>query len=292
MKLEKIITLANAVVKPQFMAMERSLRATGCDLPLWVIPYDENLFELPPNAHWWREPALLSWIESQHLFKMCNKYQCFLTDNYQYVDSDIIFFRNPLEVLAPVQGFISSCTHWNNPDHTYNPQSKAYFQSKSTTWQKDIFNAGQFACDRVLYSLDSLIATCEGDFRDTLIRDINLYKDQVAINLLVGLSGVPVVNLTLPPYNMQSTWAGDYREKGFEAAYWSNPQTAPYLAHWAGIAIYDELAINEYFYQHLSEREKKTWEAQVEQAFLDSKKLSLEQAKNKLRRVKKALQSI
>ena len=33
--------------------MERSLRAVGCDLPLLVIPYDEDLFELPPNAEWW-----------------------------------------------------------------------------------------------------------------------------------------------------------------------------------------------------------------------------------------------
>ena len=37
MKLEKVITLANWRVRLQFKAMERSLRATGCDLASWAL---------------------------------------------------------------------------------------------------------------------------------------------------------------------------------------------------------------------------------------------------------------
>ena len=39
MKLEKIITLASAPVRLRLLAMVRSLRAVGCQLPVWVIPY-------------------------------------------------------------------------------------------------------------------------------------------------------------------------------------------------------------------------------------------------------------
>jgi hypothetical protein len=51
MKIEKIITLANNKVRLRFLAMERSLRATGCQLPLLVIPYDDKLFELPGGKY-------------------------------------------------------------------------------------------------------------------------------------------------------------------------------------------------------------------------------------------------
>lgn len=44
MKIDKIITMANKTVRLQFLAMERSLRSTGCTLPIWVIPFDNNTF--------------------------------------------------------------------------------------------------------------------------------------------------------------------------------------------------------------------------------------------------------
>jgi hypothetical protein len=47
MKLQKIITMASSAVEIPFLAMERSLRASGCQLPIWVIPYNEKIFDLP-----------------------------------------------------------------------------------------------------------------------------------------------------------------------------------------------------------------------------------------------------
>ena len=119
MKIDKIITLASADVQWQFMAMERSLRACGCDLPLLVIPYDDQkTFDLPANASWWKMDEVMSWLQQYNTFPALRKYQCLLTDNYQYVDSDIVFLRNPQEVLAGQKGFITSCGHWNNTGHT------------------------------------------------------------------------------------------------------------------------------------------------------------------------------
>src|SRR5437764_440818 len=56
MKLERIITLANRKFRVRFAAMERSLRAVGCALPISVIPYDNERFDLPKNSEWWECP--------------------------------------------------------------------------------------------------------------------------------------------------------------------------------------------------------------------------------------------
>ncbi|WBL26389.1 putative nucleotide-diphospho-sugar transferase [Zunongwangia sp. HGR-M22] len=292
MKLEKIITLANAHVKIQFSAMERSLRATGCNLPIWVIPFNDDKFDLPNNSFWWEENQLIEWAKENNIFEMCRKYQCFFTQNYQYVDSDIIFIRNPEEVLKNYEGFISSCTHWNNPDHTYNAQTKQYFKSKSTIWQNSIFNAGQFACDKALYTLEGLKETSSGTFKETLLDKINIYKDQVAINLLVSLSNVKVTNLTLPPTNMQSTWAGDYVESNFEELYWRDEDHKPYIIHWAGVPKFLKLPVNKYFTKFLNPREYKEWLDYIAKEEQQNKNISLRNFKIKIHRFKKALESV
>ena len=292
MKLDKIITLANRHVKVQFTAMERSLRATGCNLPIWVIPFNDEKFDLPDNSFWWEEKEMIKWTKENHIFEMCRKYQCFLTHNYQYVDSDIIFLRNPQEVLKDHSGFISSCTHWNNPDHTYNSQSKEYFKSKSTTWQKSVFNAGQFACDRAIYTLKSLKETCLGEFRKTLLDEINIYKDQVAMNLLVSLSNTKVTNLTLPPTNMQSTWAGDYVEDNLEELYWNIEEDKPYILHWAGVPKFIKLPVNKYFLKFLNPQELEEWNDYISKEERQSKNISFRNFKIKIRRFKKAIESV
>src|SRR6478609_7478064 len=104
MQLEKIISLANENTRLRFLAMERSLRATGCTLPLWVIPYDDNRFELPPNAIWWQIDNIITWLEGKMASKPKRKYQCMLEGNYQFVDADVIFLKNPETALANLSG--------------------------------------------------------------------------------------------------------------------------------------------------------------------------------------------
>ena len=101
MTLEKIITLANKAVQLRFTIMVRSLRATGCQLPVYVIPYDDHKFDLPENCFWLENEEIFSWLDSFNAFRACRKYLCFLEENYQFVDSDIVFLRNPAEVLEP-----------------------------------------------------------------------------------------------------------------------------------------------------------------------------------------------
>ena len=91
--------------------------------------------------------------------------------------------------------------------------------------------------------------------------ETNLYKDQPAINLLVNMTNVSIQNLTLPPYNMQSTWAGDYT--GEYERYWKNETEKPYLIHWAGCSMNDSKPINQLFTRFLSEEEKETWKKQA-----------------------------
>jgi hypothetical protein len=260
MKLEKIISLANRNVRLRFLAMERSLRANGCSLPLWVIPYDDQRFDLPPNARWWELPDIRSLLAEHRAHPMTGKYQCFTTANYQYVDSDVIFLRNPEEVLAEQQGFITSCGHWGNPDHTYTEASLKVLKNKSTCWQTLVFNAGQFACDRALYRGEDLRERCRDPrYVDTCLKFP--FHDQPGTVLLVNLSEVPIHNLTLPPVSMESTWAGSYPDEHFEA-YWKDTSRKPYLIHWAGVAFAD-LPINRLFTNYLTDEERREWDEEA-----------------------------
>ena len=260
MKICKIITLANKAVKLRFLAMERSLRATGCQLPLLVIPYDDNLFELPDGSTWWEVPEITNWLKANNAHPVMRKYQCFTTENYQFVDSDICFLRNPEAVLEPYEGFITSCGHWRDPSHTLTPDSHRWITQRSTVWQQQVFNTGQFACDRVLYTPDHLIKTAmDPQFSGTCVHWI--HNEQPGLNWLIWLSKVQITNLTLPSLSMESTWAGDY--PGHYEQYWADPERKPYLIHWAGTGMDIPRPINQIFYDFLTPEEKIEWDAQV-----------------------------
>ena len=272
MKLDKIITLANKSTELRFLAMERSLRSTGCTLPLWVIPYDDNKFDLPEGATWWEVPEIINWLNEFKNKNVYKKYQCLITANYQFVDADVVFLKNPETALFNHTGFITSCGHWHNPSQTFTTESLSYLESKSTTWQKNIFNTGQFACDRPLYeNFDVLKATIlRSDVINTCLDFIS--HEQPGINYLVNLCNVPITNLTLPPVNMQSTWAGDYKNDQFNK-YWLDDATKPYLIHWAGCKMDINRPIDQLFLQNLTQQERIDWDNQLEQSVKNSKKL-------------------
>lgn len=251
MKLEKIITLASEQVRIPFLAMVRSLREVGCNLPIWVIPYDDNKFELPENCRWWEILEISEWLQARNQANLLKKYQALTEANYQFVDSDVIFLQNPEEILSNHNGFITSCGHWHNPDHSLTPESEKVFMSLSTTWQKWTFNSGQFACDQQLYSAKELIGLISNQYPDTFQK---CQVDQPSINLATVLSGVKISNLTLPPYNMESTWAGDYLDRDHELNF--NTNTSPYLIHWAGTPILSDKSINNVFFKYITPEEK------------------------------------
>ena len=260
MKLEKIVSLGNLKTRIPLLAMIRSLRATGCHLPVLVIPYDNDRFELPENCLWWENSSFKQWLEQNtvpgHARGVMRKYQCLLEDFYQFVDTDIIFLRNPEEVLLPVAGFVTSCLHWSNPEHTYTLESRALLRAASTLWCARVFNSGQFACDRPLFTLESLAAAATSSSNRKTVLD-NPHHEQAGMNLLVHESGVPVVNLTLPPHSMESTWAGDYQTSPHRR--WAEPGCKPYLIHWAGAKPDGSRQIDELFFSHLGPQERQEW---------------------------------
>lgn len=257
MKLEYIITLANKPVELMFLVMERSLRATGCELPVKVIPYDDRKFDLPANCEWWEDATFLNWIDHHGNRPVMRKYQALLASNFQFVDTDVVFLQNPQTVLQPYTGWINSCTHWHNPGHTLTPELLAYLKGRSSVWQWRIFNTGQFACDRALYDRDSLITASESvHFRKTVLE--NLYHEQPGINLLVNLTNCPITNLTLPPHCMESTWAGDYLDAHYRST-WSDHQRTPYLIHWAGRKIDGSAPIDELALKYFTTEERQAW---------------------------------
>lgn len=287
MRLEKIITLANQKSRLRFLAMVRSLRKTGCELPVLVIPYDDNRFDLPENCTWWEQPPIAEWINGNGLWPAFKKIQCFSEKNYQFVNSDIVFLKNPEQVLQNLQGFITSCLHWNNTDHTTTDETIVAYKSRSTTWQKLVFNSGQWACDTILYpDPQALISYCENNFRETLFSKNYLYKDQAGINILVLMSNVRITNITLPPHDMESTWAGDYTRNDFET-YWSDPAKMPYLIHWAGCDMQADRPIDSLFLRYLTADETKQW-----REYLKHEKRPKPGLIQKIRKLRNVLRSI
>jgi hypothetical protein len=284
MEIDKIITLASSEVRLQFLAMERSLRATGNDLPLWVIPYNENRFDLPPNAQWWELKEITEWLKSYKAHPMMRKYQCLTIANYQFVDSDVIFLRDPAEVLRGVNGFVPSCGHWHNPGHTYTHQSLKILKQKSSSWQKLVFNAGQFACDQAIYSIEKLKETAASEAFISTCLELP-FHDQPGMNLLVNTSGIGINNLTLPPFNMESTWAGDYKEPDYRINW--NAQNQPYLIHWAGCSITGERMIDELFFNLLYKDELNEWNKNSQSRKGEGKSITeyFKKLRRKLRRI-------
>lgn len=259
MKLDRIITMANRSVKWQLLGMIRSLRATGCRLPVYVIPHDHepDYFELPEGCEWWRDQSLHTWLTERGAHPRSGKYQTLLVENYHFVDCDVVFLKNPEEALEPHSGFITSCNHWHDYGHTCTPSSLREFQKRSTTWQRLVFNSGQFACDRALYNNESLrqmllqteVASTALDGR---------FHEQAGINLLVLKSGVEITNLTLPPTLMESTWAGDYEQETMSdyERYWKNPTQKPYLIHYAGCSLNRSISLNQLFFKYFNSEER------------------------------------
>jgi hypothetical protein len=268
--------------------MERSLRATGCELPLLVIPYDEDRFELPPGSSWWESTDFFSWVAGTRTRKVMRKYLTLTEENFQYVDADVIFLRNPATVLSAHSGFVTSCGHWRTPRETLTEASLAYIARKTTTWQRLTFNSGQYACDRRLYSLDDLkSALSDPEWTDTCLSP--RFTDQPGVNLLVWRSGVEITNLMLPPSSMESTWAGDY--PGDYLHYWMDPEKKPYLIHWAGVAMNEPRPINELFYAQLTGEELNAWNESVKLS-LRAKLSEARSLRESLRRVKRFCMSV
>ena len=265
MRLDKIITLASESVRLRLLAMVRSLRAVGCDLPVWVIPYADGpgeRFALPEGCDWWEMPDVLGWLKDAGGPRLMRRCQCLLEGNYHFVDTDVIFLRDPRAALADQTGFITSCGHWHNPGHTMTPQARPIFRRASTTWQRLLFNSGQFACDRPMFDdLPALRRAAE----DPAHAATCFYPltDQPGVNLLRLVSGVPLSNMTLPPVSMESTWAGDYDDADYAETFWRDETRKPYLIHWAGVPMHVERPIHELFYQRLTPDELAQWHAQV-----------------------------
>jgi hypothetical protein len=260
MNLERIITLASGKVRLDFLAMERSLRATGCDLPLEVIPYNNERFDLPKNSRWLEAPDFYAWVARKGSHPTMNKHLTLTLSNYQYCDTDLVFLSDPSKVLDDHNGFVVACTEWNKPQWTVCAESKAFLTERCSTWQRKVFCSGQYACDRALYTQESLIEFAELPANRAACLDFPLHE-QPGTNLFVLSSDVPMTNLTLPPHQMESTWAGDYPDS--YAHLWEAPGSKPYLMHYAGGRLDEPKPINDLFFQFLTRAERREWDQQL-----------------------------
>jgi hypothetical protein len=262
MKIARIISMANAKVRLQFLAMARSLRATGCDLPLFVIPYDDSRFPLPENAQWIEDEGLFAVIRESAALPITRKYLALTQTNSAYFDSDIIHLRDPRKWLEPVSedAFAVADTEWLKARWTFTPETRELYQSKSTLWLLDNFNSGFFAHAAPMVEMaqiEEFFVAHEGMVRgQTPTR-----SEQEGANFLVHQSGRRVVNLCLPPQRMESTMACDYAGN-FEAV--MRGPNAPAFMHYAGPGRNLDAAPARLISEHLTESENAEMRAEFE----------------------------
>jgi hypothetical protein len=261
MLIERIVTLANRDTEILFRAMERSLRATGCALPIDVIPYNESRFCLPKGSRWLENDILFNWLEGNRCHPTMRKYLSLTIGNYQYIDTDAIFLKDPETFLAPFNGLTVSCTEWSRSlwiyQSTYTNASQKLLAERSSLWRRSLFSSGQFACEPALYTVPELLSTCERKENRQACMEYTLHE-QPGINLLVALSGINLSNLTLPPYNFESSLAIDYA--GEYESLWQDEARMPYVIHYAGHLLDQDLPINQIFFRFLNSEERAEFE--------------------------------
>lgn len=234
--------------------MERSLRAAGCSLPLSVIPYDDNLFELPANAEWVDlQPfaeMLQPWSQGGGHFR---KFVTVLSGPTAFFDADIIHLKNPEEWLAPFadDDFVVADTEFSKATWTYTARTKQVFQQSSANWLAKNFNTGFFACHNSNLTADVLAQALRGAEGD-LLENRHIAAEQPALNYLVHSLKLRVVNACLPPYRFESTMALDYGDNYKDLL--SLPNGAPFI-HYAGRGRDLDAPISQLIFQHLTNEE-------------------------------------
>jgi hypothetical protein len=233
MTFDRIFSMANRHVALEFLAMERSLRATGCRLPLTVIPFGEPDFDLPRDAAWMDispyRKLLEPWSSGSAAFR---KLVVFLQPGAVFFDADITHLRNPEEWLAEFSPdeFLVADTEVFKNKWTFTPRTAEIYRAASSNWQLSTFNSGFFAFQNLRATEDSIAAAFSNCGPDFLINSPTP-GEQAALNYLVFRLGWKVVNACLPPYSLESTMAVDYDDNYRELL--NLPNSAPFI-HFAG----------------------------------------------------------
>jgi len=236
MEIEKIITTANRKVKLQFTVMERSLRATGCDLPLKVIPFGDDLFDLPANAEWIVDEAIFAMLKENGALMLCRKYLALMQASCAYFDTDLVHLSNPQEFLAPLPetAFVVADTEWNKARWTFTPETRAMYLRKTTLWLLTNFNSGFFAYKSPLVGVEEIKELLSSPVLGKMGRGLSpSYSDQEGMNYLAHIGGANVTNLCLPPFFMESTMARDYSGEVYRTM---EASRRPPFLHFAGKA--------------------------------------------------------
>jgi len=255
LKLERIISFANAAVRLQFLAMERSLRATGCHLPISVIPYDEKRFPLPEHADWLEDEALFAHIQKVGAMPLTRKYLALTVPHSAYFDADIVHLRNPEQWLEPLPDglFVVADTEWQKARWTFTEQTRTLYEAQTTLWLLDNFNSGFFAQAVPRIALQDVHALLDDPHHQNLIHGkVPSTGEQEGANLLVHNSRMEVRNLCLPPHRMESTMACDYPD-GFASIF--RKANAPAFVHYAGPGKNLEAPIAQLIFEHLTAAE-------------------------------------
>lgn len=253
--------MANEKVRLDFTAMFRSLRATGCDLPVYVIPFDETRFDLPKGATWLENPRFYSYLGDRGMVNHCRKLLALTFDNFVFFDTDIIHIDDVSKRLTdlPANAFVVADPEWSLKKWTFSEGTKKLYEQRTSTWVLDNFNTGFFAKERFVFSQDDLMQCLQDPLATSLCQGSGPTRsEQETINLILFWQKLEVTNLCLPPYRMESTFCWDYSEANKELVH-THPKRS-FFIHFPSKGARNH-CLAPLFHQYLSSEELAEWQA-------------------------------
>ena len=266
MTVSRIIVLANKRVELQLRVLVRSLRSSGCHLPIFVIPFGRKDFQPPNDCEWIEDSKLLAFLQRERAHPLYWKYEVLLQRECAYFDTDIVVLRNPEEWLseAPSDAFAVADTEWSRNRWTFSHESRRFLTSLSSRWPLLTFNSGFFAFEQPLYEEDELIATIQSpEMKRTCLERKASPVDQPAFNWLVLRKQRKIFNFNLPLQTMESTMVDDYDDPCDVDAIVAGP-SAPAFLHYAGPSFENGHCLMQLFTSYLTVEERREWDATME----------------------------
>jgi hypothetical protein len=263
MTIDRVITMASPAVALEFAVMERSLRATGCDLPLEVIPFTDERFDLPPNAAWLIDEDLFAAVERSRVNRPCRKFAAFFRPNAVFFDADIVHLRDfrPELERQPDDVFVVADTEWNKARWTFSGDTRSVYETRTSLWLLDQFNSGFFGfTDSRVTQADVIDFLADPRWSRCAREESATAGEQPAANWLVHRGGLPVVNLCLPPRRLESTMAVDYPAEGWESLV--EGSNGPFFLHYAGGVHWTDAPCTKRFTDWLTAAERGRFEEQ------------------------------
>lgn len=203
-----------------------SIRRCGCNLPIHVIPFDENPAVL--DKRWggveqlsmadFPAEGLAFFEELKGRHRQCHpgllrRFLCWFGefDEFLYSDNDVVALMNWEELFPYLENHdVVHADYEFTTGGKFNLRDPRRFEELMGAGSLEAaLTSGHFLCRRSPQHPADLLAGLAWMEEH---RDLLIWQDQVLLHVTLLVAQWRVLNLCKPPHHWASTWAGDYED--------------------------------------------------------------------------------